>query len=341
MVKLCVVLFSIIATGIGVLLLVAPALRTKSGESQWPHKGQNSEPTAFVTLVGNGTFIEGEPIEGKLTIVNDSDRGIEVNEWIPAIHHSIDGAALHFWENGRELPYKPGPMSKCKIINIQTPIVPIPPGETHAIPFILQRYTPQPCAGSHELTYTFELATPMYHDITSAEVTKADDENPRWPHIAVEGKLAIMIEPRDERRLQKLYQALVRDLDIDDPRRGDEVARAAEALSVLEDPLAIPYLIEAFHKKLSSLWWQCFFDALARFPNDEKAKAFMLERVSPGHDGTYTAQALDLLAKRKVELSVADVRRLLKSKDNDVWEATLRYIDNMRPKYNSLASNPD
>jgi hypothetical protein len=294
---------------------------------------KSQAPTAFVSFPADREFLEGEPIEGQLTIVNDSDRQIEFLSIGPdPIQPIICGADLTFSEKGTELPSKSPPLGKNHVFAGRMPTISLPSGKKYEASIFLQRYCPQPTAGKHKLPYALKIDPFMI----------PAGERSRGPLISVEGTCEITIAPRDEAKLRKIYDALLKDLDIDDPRRGKEMARAIEALCVVEDPLVVSYLIEAFHNKHPPFhpYAQSFFDALARFRNDEKARAFMLERVSAGHEGTFTVQALDLLAEWKVELTGADVRRLLKSDDNNVWEATLRYIDKMRPKYNDVVINP-
>jgi hypothetical protein len=283
-------------------------------------------PAAVLTLAQERAFVEGEPIELKLTITNTSDHEIEIWQKSPVFSKFVWGATLVFSRDGREVQPKPRPSpkgwrwaggGKFRIITLA-------PSSKHEVPLFLQRYCPQPRAGKHELSYAIKIESPKLDD----------DDNPRAPHIAAEGKLAFTIEPRDEEKLQREYKTLGEELDQNHWRD-----RAEEALAVAEDPIAIPYLIQACERSRkyapSDLGYS-FFDALTRFPDNKEVRKFMADHISAGYEEYYTIEALDLLGDWKMELPKADVRRLLKSKGRQVDKATEDYIHKMAPKYDDL-----
>jgi hypothetical protein len=268
--------------------------------------------------------MEGEPIFVKLRILNGGNRPVaflldedtlqsfrpsEYRVPVDPLESYPGGCRVRFFEGTEQLPGKPLYLTQTYERGIR-----LAPGEAHEVTPCLQRLARQLGPGKHELSY--EMHMPYYYE----DEEWISEEN-RMPFVDTKGKLVLTISPKDEKRLKEIYKD-----------------SGHEALCCMEDPLVVPYLLELFNKEFAP---SNGFEGLARFPGDEKARQFMLERVSAGHEGTYTIEALDVLAKWKVELTPADVRRLLKSKDNNVWEATLRYIDKMRPKYNNLASNPD
>jgi hypothetical protein len=321
-------------TAIGVGLLAGTLVATKTfsatpfAYTEPANLSRNDEKVkaaAVLSLAVERAYVEGEPIELKLTISNTSDHEVIIERGIPVFRKFIDGATVAFSRDGREL--KPKPRSTNGQLWVgggKSALVRLAPGDKVEVPLFLQRYCPQPSAGKHELAYTVKIGSPKV----------GDDVNPRYPHIAAEGKLAFTIEPRNEEKLKTVYQTLVKELDQDRWR-----SRAQEALVVAEDSVAIPYLIQAceeYRKYSPSPVGYSFFDALARFPDENQVRKFMADHITAGHEEYYTADAMGLLGEWKVELPVADVRRLLKAKEERVSKETLKYIRKMAPKYNEL-----
>jgi hypothetical protein len=176
-----------------------PVVQGEPGAS--PRADEKVAPAAVLSLAVERAFVEGEPIELKLTITNTSDHEIVILEKIPVFSRFISGAKLAFSRDGRELQRKPRPSPKgfSWLGGGKSTIIKLAPGGKHEVPLFLQRYCSQPRAGKHELSYAIKIGPPVLDD----------DDNPRWPHIAAEGKLAFTIEPRDEEKLEREYQTLV------------------------------------------------------------------------------------------------------------------------------------
>jgi hypothetical protein len=303
---------------------LSPILPGQHGAPDSPQEKEKMEPAAVLGLAVQRPYLEGEPIELKLVIINSSDHEIEIEEGLPIFREFVSGGRLVFSRDGREEEGKQrSPKGRIWLGEGKSRRIVLAPGEKREVPLFLQRYCPQPTAGKREFHYRIKIESPKV----------GDEENPRR-RIVAEGKLALTIEPRDEEKLQTVYETLLQELESDRWH-----SRAQEALAVAEDPVAISYLIRAckkYREYAPGVVGYSFFDALARFPNDKQVRKFMADHISAGYDKYYTADALSLLGDWKVELPAADVRRLRKSEDEKVSKAAEKYIQKMKPKYDEL-----
>jgi hypothetical protein len=104
-------------------------------------------------------------------------------------------------------------------------------------------------------------------------------------------------------------------------------------LSVVSDPIVIPYLLETLK---SPLWAEYVLVALAHFSHDQQARAALNDHLRPGRPN-YTCRILPQLARMGYELDVPTLKSILESDLDPERLAARRYIKTIRkPEYLQL-----
>lgn len=288
------------------------------------NKEANKEPKCSLSIaLEKESFAEGEPIKLTLTVSNEGMDPFKFemkNPW--ARWTSFNKLTFHSDDPAFGLQSMP-------FIEYDglVPAFTLKSGEKREFTLFLQRYVKQPLPGDHEVNYECELPIRFQppEDKGYVEVF-----NPHFrPFAEGKGKLVFKVEPSRKEELEKIYSHYL-DLIKESASRQE----ADEALSVVEDPLVVPFLLQAgLHGGTQATW------ALARFPKVKEAQEHYLSLLKGSPDNILCGLAV--LAEWKYELPLAEVRRLMQNEKAFYHDAAVQYIKAVnKPEYLDLLKKP-
>lgn len=280
-----------------------------------PIAAQQAKPDVAVELrLVKTQYLEIEPIEFELRVSNRGPGEITVNFWHPYSEYDLDLCGLKFDGKGTGLtlvtPKQPGAISRAGAI------VKLKPGATHVVTLFLQRFVRPPTVGEYSLPY--EARIPIYRQVGKKE---------KQDVAAGKGTLKFTIAKKDERRLREILEHFVRRAGA-----GRRYYTAFEGLGVVEDPIVVRYLADL----ATGTWVQEALQPLARFKNVKEAQDAVLDALKSKRLNV-VMDAIDILTEWKHELSLRDVKRLLKLDNESITLRVAAYAEALgQEKYRKL-----
>ena len=209
-----------------------------------------------VTVVASSVkpvFLDGEPIAITVDIKNNRHQQV----WVPISYPWIQGikfgdARVTLGQSERNMKY--GTAGESSSNEFEIPLVPIQAGKHWSIVIYLQRFVPQPPPGIYKLPYFYDLN--FY----------SDDDLPlaRDHDVHARGKVEFRIVPRNSEHLEKIVNQYS---DSVDPTEFWKSRAAIEALSLVRDPVVIPYFVRQLELGCSKY----ALNRLAQFPDNKEA----------------------------------------------------------------------
>ena len=263
-------------------------------------------------------FLKGEPIGIRLLVRNDSDHDIRLPVNYPTIQEP-DSSGLHLdlERSGLKAREKSARQVALEDFGGEVPLVPVRAGRQWVTTVYLQRYALQPEPGTYRLPYSLDLPYRVEQPIG------------KGGELQARGELQFRIDPATPDELRPILARYASRLKSDEfwARRV-----AIEALSVVQDPLVVPHLVQMLRLGYADYG----LAALAQFPRDEEARSAVVASLDSERPSV-VVQALGTLKGWRYTLKPEELRALLGRGDAQVREAALDYIKAMdRVEYRGL-----
>lgn len=266
-------------------------------------------PSASLDVkLGKSTFIHGEPIEIRVRFLNSGPLPSELIFRYPNLRYGIARGGFEVDAKEAGLTLVPEPQ-RADVVMERVIGFKVKSGEAFGTRVFLQRFVEQPPVGKHDLPFTLLMG----YEMEGAPGVKHD--------VIAKGRLVFAVTPRDEDKLRKEFENYLAQA------KGKTISRreAVEALSVIKDPIVIPFLTQLADtppRQLAGL------EALKPFKNSEAARLAVEDALNSA-DRLVVMSALDILTEWKHQLSIRQVKRLLDREDEPITRATVRYIQAM------------
>ncbi len=301
---------------------------------------QTEEPAPRVPVASiaptKDAYLEGEPIEVQLTILNQS-------QW--QIEFSSDSISFPSARNDSELEFRTGspgiellkPATKKSFRGGIFSSVVLGTGESKKSAFYLQRYLKQPPPGSYCVSFT--LKVPYYLRNVPGRVGGHDDLlfDPKLLELTTSnmfesGWLDFQIVSGHPKDLDDIWSGYANSLI------AGSRSEAIEALSVVADPAIAPHLAKVFaHSDNLSL--EQLVELWSRFREDDGARSVLVACVNDQNE-TVVHQALHVLAALEIEISIEQLSRLLTSENAFIRRVARDYVAKInREKFNNLVGS--
>jgi len=274
------------------------------------------------------SYLSGEAIELRLTITNN---GTEVAQFLapyPSFEWGDGGIKLSLIGAPALRTAKEPESNYIEVPAGKAPIVSVDPGAHWSRSVYAQRYLPDIPPGTHDIAYVLGI---------SLFGTPGTPGEPR-PIIKGAGTITVVVLDGGASEVSKRIEETAKRFDAGN---SSDVQEAAEALSVTDSPLVVPYLA----RLIKSAYGNSAVDALGKFRGDREAEGLLLIEAR-SRATSRAVLALNVLRKWNHPLAEDDLAFILSNGDAEV---RLRALDFARssnrrayaPIISSYVEDPD
>jgi hypothetical protein len=264
------------------------------------------------------TYVVGDPVELNLTITNN---------WTETVGCAADYPSFREGQHTGITIRPAGPLrgdqtqaSMEEVRHDRVSIIPVKPGESWSVKVYLSRFLKSIGVGTQRLQYSIDLDCVGENLRPSAWPNQGGFVGDSQRPIAATGKgeFVVNVLYDADGRLPEVVKKYGRSVDSDPEFWGQR--SAAEALSVIDSPLVIPYLKPALD------WGWADLRVLVKFRGNPDAEELLKSRVRTGKfDQFYSVLAL--LQQWQYVLDAADFATLLTRGGMDLKIAAFRYAE--------------
>ena len=262
-------------------------------------------------------FVVGEPIPISIVIHNPTGREAVTNLDVPSLKFEKLTNHLEFKLEKTTLKLRSEFQGAAFFVIYSIPRVAIPPNGTLRVTIFLQRYLDQPQPGKYRVPYSFD------HWFTLVDAKqKSVDIN-----LKTNGVLVFSVDPEDKKKLGATFEKYTKAY-IDKRTSDEQKITLAEALSVIDSPVVIPYLARIISETTTfAPQRQSIHRSLARFSKDGKATAFVLAAIENNNPDMTASDALTILGWWGFSLPNSTLQELKKRGDDEFQKKLQKYIE--------------